>query len=164
MRPYCGQGLKQGFDFKAKPVGPAPCSSGPHLGFHLSHRSLYGKTFERFHDFEAELDLSRPSQSLFMNNIYEYYQVLIFIFNIHECIHEYKYIHIHYRPLLTAWYKLPWTLNQQLQALMAPSLAIPRVLELGQTMLDFSSSLTIRKKPGKPAKPVFKMPAQVNRQ
>jgi hypothetical protein len=47
---------------------------------------------------------------------------------------------------------------------MAPSPAIPRVPEPGQTLLDFSGSSTIRKKPGKPAKPVFKVPAQVNRQ
>jgi hypothetical protein len=33
-------------------------------------------------------------------HIHEYYQALIFIFNIHEYIHEYKYIHIHYRPLV----------------------------------------------------------------
>jgi hypothetical protein len=31
-------------------------------------------------------------------------------------------------------------------------------------MLDFSGSSTVRKKPGKPGKPTYKVPAQVNRQ
>jgi len=55
------------------------------------------------------------------------------------------------------------TLNRRLQALMAPPPAIPRVLEPGQTTLNFSGSSTIRKKPSKPAKPVFKVPARVSR-
>jgi len=54
------------------------------------------------------------------------------------------------------------TLNRQLQAPMALPPAIPRVLEPGQTTLDFSGSSTIRKKPSKPAKLVFKVPTRVN--
>jgi hypothetical protein len=47
---------------------------------------------------------------------------------------------------------------------MAPIPSLPKVPEPGQTMLDFSGSSTLRKKPGKPAKPTFKVPARVYRQ
>jgi hypothetical protein len=47
---------------------------------------------------------------------------------------------------------------------MAPPPAIPGVLEQGQTTLDFSSSSTIKKKPGKPAQLVTKAPPRVHRQ
>ena len=47
---------------------------------------------------------------------------------------------------------------------MAPLLAIPVVRELGQTTLDFSGSSTVRKKPGKPARPTTKVPPLVRRQ
>jgi hypothetical protein len=47
---------------------------------------------------------------------------------------------------------------------MAPLPAILVVWELGQTTLDFSSSSTIWKKPGKPPKPTSKVPAQIHRQ
>jgi len=48
--------------------------------------------------------------------------------------------------------------------LIAPFPAIPKVLEQGQTTLDFSGSSTVRKKPGKPAKPSYKVPTRVHRQ
>jgi hypothetical protein len=48
--------------------------------------------------------------------------------------------------------------------LIAPFLAIPKVLEQGQTMLDFFSLSTIRKKLSKLAKPSYKVPTRVYRQ
>lgn len=47
---------------------------------------------------------------------------------------------------------------------MAPFPAIPTVPEQGQTTLDFSGSSTVRKRPGKPAKPSQKVPTRVYRQ
>ena len=48
---------------------------------------------------------------------------------------------------------------------MAPFPGLPKVPEPGQTMLDFSGSSTVlKKKPGKPAKSTFKVPARVHRQ
>ena len=48
--------------------------------------------------------------------------------------------------------------------LIAPVPALLKLLERGQTVLDFSGSSTIRIKPGKPAKLTSKVPSQVNRQ
>jgi len=47
---------------------------------------------------------------------------------------------------------------------MAPFPSIPTVPEPGQTTLDFSGSSMIRKKPGKPAKLITKVPARLQRQ
>jgi hypothetical protein len=47
---------------------------------------------------------------------------------------------------------------------MAPVPALPKLLERGQTVLDFSGSSTVWIKPGKPAKLTSKVPSQVNRQ
>ena len=40
---------------------------------------------------------------------------------------------------------------------MVPIPAIPKVLGPGRTMLDFSGLSTVRKKPGNPGKPTYKV-------
>jgi hypothetical protein len=47
---------------------------------------------------------------------------------------------------------------------MTPVPALPKLLERGQTVLDFSGSSTVRIKPGKLAKLTSKVPSQMNRQ
>jgi len=47
---------------------------------------------------------------------------------------------------------------------MPPIPPIPTVPEPGQTTLSFNGPRIMLKKPGKPAKPVQKVPAKLNRQ
>jgi hypothetical protein len=49
----------------------------------------------------------------------------------------------------------------RLPSQMPPIPAIPTVLEPGQTTISFNGPLIPFKKPGKPAKPVYKVPPYI---